>query len=88
MSRRSRLSSDDLIEIKALYAKGASWVEISAWLAARGITMNPATIYYHLGLRKEKKPASKRYIDYFREDCARRGVPFENPRARDRKLWS
>jgi len=48
--------------------------------------MSPATIYYHLGLRKAKKKGVKSYLDYVREDCERRGVPFRNPRPKG--LWS
>ena len=88
MSRRSRLSSEDLLEIKALYARGVSRLEISSLFSLRGVVINPATIYYHLGLRKKRKCHVKSYLDYVREDCSRRGVPYQNPRGRERRLWS
>jgi len=75
-------------EIRKLYAGGATRAAIAQHLLDRGIKISPATIYYHLGLRKVKKPGVKRYIDYVKDDCARRGVPFRNPKARERKLWS
>ena len=86
MSRVSRLSNADLIEIKRLYSEGAKRDVISKILLERGIVMSPATIYYHLGLRKAKKKGVKSYLDYVREDCERRGVPFRNPRPKG--LWS
>ena len=88
MARRSRLSPDLIIEVKRLYAEGATKFQIALWLAERGIMVHPNTVYYYLGLRKPRKPGAKRYIDYVREDCERRGVPFRNPRSRRDKLWS
>jgi len=85
MPRQSRLSPDDLLEVKRLYADGMSREAIAAVLSTRGISIHPTTLYYHLGLGK-KKHRVKSYLDYLREDCARRGVPFKNPRSRG--MWS
>jgi hypothetical protein len=87
MSRRSRLSPDDLNEIKKLYSEGIERDVIREVLRGRGIILHPTTISYHLELRKKKK-GPKSYLGYVRDDCKRRGVPYTNPRARDKKLWS
>jgi hypothetical protein len=75
-------------EIRKLYAGGDSRAMIAHHLLERGIKISPATIYYHLGLRKPKKSGVKKYDDYVRDDCKRRGIPYRNPRSRTNKLWS
>jgi hypothetical protein len=81
MPRHSRLSLDDLNEIRDLYSGGMSREHISKLLEARGIVIHPTTIYYHLGLKKQKLHV-KSYLDYVREDCERRGSVSESTSAR------
>ena len=101
MSRKPLLSTEILDEVKALHAEGMGAPTIVKTLAERGIIVSMSTIYYQLGrwqkaynggawsnVKKKQRRKVKTYLDYLREDCKRRGVPYRNPRAQDKKLWS